>query len=43
MFRLLPHSRLAMLASDHGTYLGEVTAAKKNGKPPLEAMRAAKK
>jgi pimeloyl-ACP methyl ester carboxylesterase len=42
MFRLLPPSRLAVLPSDHGPYLGEMTAAKQNRKLPLEAMCAAK-
>ena len=34
MFRLLPHARLAVLPSDHGSYLGEVTAAQKDSKLP---------
>lgn len=34
MSRLLAHSRLAVLPSDHGTYLGEVTAANKDSKLP---------
>jgi uncharacterized protein (TIGR02246 family) len=36
MCRLLPTSRLAVLPSDHGPYLGEMTAAKQDSKlPPL--------
>ena len=34
MFRLLPHSQLAVLPGGHGTYIGEATVAKKGSKLP---------
>ena len=35
MFRLLPHSQLAIFPSDHGTYLGEATGGQaRSSQPP---------
>jgi pimeloyl-ACP methyl ester carboxylesterase len=35
MYRLLPHGRMAILPGAHGTYLGEVTVARKGSQLPL--------
>lgn len=34
MFRLLPQARLAVLPAGHGTYMGEISAGKKNSRLP---------
>ena len=38
MFRLFPNARLAVLSSDHGTYLGEATGAKQESRLPELAV-----